>query len=368
MALLPLVKTRIKKTQRRTAAFFKKVAKRPHLVVRTCWIIALFGMVIITSGVLLKSLPQWDFSVLPAQVSNTVSNEALFATPAKNFFRGSPEMTFVQHNSVVAIAPPTTVDTTVLGGFSDIETSSDARRGVLEYTVEQGDTLSSIAERFGVSLNSVLWANDMSTRSTLKVGKKLVIPPMSGVIHHVKNGDTIGALAQRYKGKAADIIAFNELSGEGDIFIGDALIIPGGTMPKTAPLNSRHLAQVPVGSTYFIAPHAAKKITQGLHWYNAIDFGGKCGDPIYAAAGGTVQRVKYGWNSGAGNTVTVLHPNGVVTSYGHISSSLVSSGQQVSQGQIIALMGGKPGTPGAGRSTGCHVHFGVKGAKNPFAR
>ena len=127
-------------------------------------------------------------------------------------------------------------------------------------------------------------------------------------------------------------------------------------------------SQVPIGSSYFICPTADCRITQGLHWYNAIDFGAKCGSPIYAAAAGTVQRVEYGWNSGAGNFITILHPNGVVTMYGHIQSNLASPGQEVSQGEMIALVGGKPGTPGAGISTGCHVHFGVHGARNPFAK
>jgi murein DD-endopeptidase MepM/ murein hydrolase activator NlpD len=115
-------------------------------------------------------------------------------------------------------------------------------------------------------------------------------------------------------------------------------------------------------------------MTQGFHWYNAIDFShGQCGEPIYAAAGGTIQKVKltdsrsvwaYG---GAGNHVTILHPNGVVSFYGHLASAPVSPGDQVSQGQVIGYMGGAPGMAGAGKSTGCHVHFQVTGARNPFA-
>jgi murein DD-endopeptidase MepM/ murein hydrolase activator NlpD len=134
-------------------------------------------------------------------------------------------------------------------------------------------------------------------------------------------------------------------------------------------------SQVPLGNSYFICPISQPcRVTQGLHWYNAIDFShGKCYDPIYAAAGGTVQKVKltnstsrwaYG---GAGNNITVLHPNGVVTMYGHVARSFVSPGDNVYQGQQIALMGGQPGTAGAGQSTACHLHFGVSGARNPFA-
>ena len=92
------------------------------------------------------------------------------------------------------------------------------------------------------------------------------------------------------------------------------------------------------------------------------------------AAGGRVLKVRLTSSTsrwafgGAGNHITILHPNGVVTTYGHIATSFVNPGDEVSQGQIIALIGGQPGTPGAGRSTACHLHFGVSGAKNPFAR
>lgn len=278
-------------------------------------------------------------------------------------------MTFLQENSLIGVSPPATVSPQSLGNIlGGIEDNSEPRGGIIEYTVESGDTLSSVASKFDISLDTILWANDLTSRSLIKPGQKLIIPPASGIIYYIKKGDTLSAIAKTYKGKVEEIIAFNELSDEGDIFIGDILIIPGGKMPAPKKSYSYAPAQVPLGSSYFICPHSACRITQGLHWYNAIDFGGKCGDPIYAAASGTVQRVKYGWNGGAGNYITILHPNGVVTMYGHISASLVNPGQNVSQGQRIALMGGKPGTSGAGRSTGCHVHFDVRGARNPFAK
>ncbi len=183
-------------------------------------------------------------------------------------------------------------------------------------------------------------------------------------MYFVEKGDTLSDIAKKYKGEIAQVVDFNGLSGEGDIFVGDILIIPGGIMPANPkPYVS---ALVPLGLSYFICPHVNCYITQGLHWYNAIDFAGKCGDPVYAAAAGVVQRVAYGWNGGGGNNIRIEHPNGVITYYGHIQKSLVSIGDQVSQGDVIGLMGGKPGTPGAGISTGCHVHFDVRGAKNPF--
>lgn len=249
------------------------------------------------------------------------------------------------------------------------EAEPEINKEIIEYEVKSGDSLTVIAESFGISLNTLLWANDLSKSSTIKPGQKLVISPVSGVIYHVKNGDTVSAIAQKYKAKPENIIAFNDLESDGDIFIGDILVIPEGVMPAPA-VSTPVLAQVPLASSYFICPVTSPcRITQGLHYYNAIDFShGRCGDSILAAAGGVVQKIKYGWNSGAGNTLTILHPNGVATSYGHLQAILVSVGEQVLQGQIIALMGGQPGTAGAGKSTGCHLHFSVHGARNPFAK
>jgi hypothetical protein len=208
----------------------------------------------------------------------------------------------------------------------------------------------------------LLWANNLSSKSKISVGQKLIILPVSGAIHYVKSGETLSEIAKIYKGDVEKIVSFNELSDEKDIFVGDILVIPDGIMPASRPQYS----EIPVANSYFIVPTNGR-ISQGLHWYNAVDFANECGAPIFAAAGGQVQKVKYGYNMGAGNYLTILHPNGVVTMYGHILSSLVNPGDQVSQGQIIAFVDGKPGTPGAGISTGCHVHFEVIGARNPFA-
>jgi len=338
----------------------------PFFYIGTLVVISLFGVVVISSQTLIKILPLQDFSLLRAVAAETLSLQDTFIEPARNFVREFPEVTLVQENSIIGIAAPAMVETATLGIVLDETGAAESREEIIEYRVGKGDTLSSIAEHFGISLNTLLWANDLSQKSVLKLGQKLVILPVSGLVHHVKKGNTVGGIAKLYKGDVRKIVAVNGLSSEDDIFIGDIVIVPGGVMPKRASVAAP--TSVPLGSSYFICPNGTCKINQGLHWYNAIDFGGQCGDPIYAAAAGSVQRVKYGWNGGAGNYVNILHPNGVVTTYGHITSSLVSPGRQVSQGDIIAFIGGRPGAPGAGISTGCHVHFGVRGARNPFAK
>ena len=308
---------------------------------------------------------------LLAVYSNPQSDDS-FITPGTKI-KESPDLSLIQQNSLASVSPPVTVTPQILGALMDASDYEWTQKEITEYVVQAGDTLSSIAKQFNVSLNTLLWANDLTSSSLLKLGRKLVILPTSGVIHHVKNGDTLSDIAQTYKSTAEKIVVFNNLTAEGDIYIGDILIVPDGVMPSPTFYTSQ---LVPMAASYFICPISAPcRVTQGLHWYNAIDFShGKCGEPIYAVAAGQVVKVKLTssiskWAfGGAGNTVAIQHPNGVVTSYGHVQTSFVSVSDYVSQGQIIALVGGALNMPGSGNSTGCHVHFGVSGAKNPFAK
>lgn len=281
-------------------------------------------------------------------------NEALYLE--------TPDLKIVQDNSVYGISPPRVLTTQVLGAI--FGESAQNSKDIIEYSVESGDTLESIADNFNISLNTLLWANEFSKNSRIKVGQKLVILPVSGVLYIVRSGDTLIEVSKVYKSKVQDIVSFNNLSNEGDIFIGDILVIPNGVVPQKAP---KTIYQAPLASSFFIFPTEGT-ITRGLHFYNAVDTANKCGSPIYTAAPGQVQKVKYGYNFGGGNYITILHSNGVVTYYGHIMTSLVKPGDRVDVGERIALMGGAPGMAGAGKSTGCHLHFQVTGAKNPLAK
>lgn len=241
--------------------------------------------------------------------------------------------------------------------LASIDQEPEQRREIMEYVVKKGDTLSSIAEKFGISLETVLWANDLTKYSKIRPGQKLTILPVSGVMHLVEKGETLSGLARKYKVKVDGIVSFNGLSEDDDIFIGDLLVIPGGKMPRRTTVS-----YAPLARSYFICPISKPcRLTQNLHWYNAVDFSnGRCGEPVFAAAGGTVQKTGYGRLPGY--YVKLIHPNNVTTFYGHFSKVIVSPGQPVSQGQIIGYTGQ------TGYATGCHVHFEVRGARNPFVR
>ncbi len=239
------------------------------------------------------------------------------------------------------------------------------KKDLITYIVEEGDTLSTIAEKFNVSLNTILWANNLTARSIIKPGDKLTILPVNGLLHKVKEGETVIGIALTYEASEEDIIDFNNLDEDGLIITGQILIIPGGKKPLPPvykpPKDGKTTAQFASIKGYFVMPTTGK-FTQGLHSYNAVDIGNSCGTPIYAAASGTVLVSKSsGWNKGYGKYIQIQHPNGTQTLYAHLSQVNVSAGHNVDKGEVIGLMGT------TGRSSGCHLHFEVRGAPNPFA-
>ncbi len=298
------------------------------------------------------------------------NSQDLFLGPGQKFSLESPDFLLIENCSLRAALTPCSFSPQVLGALVGYDSYPETRLEIAEYIVEPGDSLWSIAAKFDITLNTLLWANDLNQNSIVQPGQKLIILPVSGVIHHVKTGDTISGIAQKYQAKAGEIISFNKLSNEADIFVGDILVVPNGVMPS--PSTKYAPAQVPMVESYFICPISLPcQITQGLHWYNAVDFShGKCGELVYAAAGGEVLKVKYGYNQGAGNYVRILHPNGVVTHYGHLSQILVNPGQPVSQGDVIGLTGYSGYTIPSGPA-GCHLHFDVLNVPrgtNPFLK
>lgn len=295
------------------------------------------------------------------QAESDVRGDDLFFERKGSFSAETPDLKIVQDNFIYGVSTPRVFTAQTLGSVLGDPFKQDQKE-VIEYLVQAGDTVESVAQNFKISLNTLLWANNLPKNSTLRTGQVVAVLPVSGVVHIVKSGDTIGEISKTYKAKTEDVVAFNELAGELDIFIGDILIVPDGVMPaKPAPSVPASLA-----NSFFIYP-AEGKITQGIHWYNAVDVANKCGTPVYAAAPGAVQRAKYGWNSGGGNLVTILHSNGIVTYYGHLMTIFVKPGDKVDVGTKIGLIGGGIGMEGAGISTGCHLHFGVAGAKNPLS-
>lgn len=274
----------------------------------------------------------------------------------------TPELMLVGRTGILAATPPLAVTPKVLGAIVG-QLDADLKPEVTRYLVEEGDTLISLAERFGISIETIAWANDLNTNSVVKPDQELIMLPVSGALHLVRPNDTLSEIASWYRGNSQDIIDFNGLASAQSLFAGDILIIPNGKMPNSLPQGRL----TPLANSFFIYPIGGNhRITQGLHAFNAVDFSnGQCGESVYAAAGGTVQRT--GYTSLGGNYVRILHPNGVVTYYGHLSSILTNPGARVLQGQVIGYSGYTGYTIPRGPG-GCHLHFEVRGAANPFAK
>lgn len=279
------------------------------------------------------------------------------------------EASTIRDSALVALAPP---------DDNYIDRLTAHRSQVIEYTVQGGDLLSFIASDFGVSIDSIIWANNLKDGDSISPGQILRIPPVSGVVHTAKDGDTAASLAKKYGASEDRIITYNHLPRDGAISVGQELIIPDGH-PSAVPmapgqrragtyssagsiLTALKFNYLPDLGDFFKIPSFG--FNWGiLHGRNGVDIANSCGTPIDAAADGTVTVADAsGWNGGFGKYVKIGHPNGTETLYGHLSRVLVSSGQVVGKGDKIGLMGT------TGRSTGCHLHFEVHGARNPLAK
>jgi murein DD-endopeptidase MepM/ murein hydrolase activator NlpD len=282
---------------------------------------------------------------------------SVVANPGYGGVLKSSTLSTIQDNSIVSRG---TILTDILDEFTG--------RGsqVSTYTVQEGDTLSFIASDYGVSINTVIWANNLKNADDINPGMELKIPPVTGVIHKVKKGDTIAALAKKYGVEADKIISFNFLPQEGDLQEGQELIIPGGKLQtQTAPApvsTAKRFAYLPNLGGFFMIPAIGFNWGR-VHGRNGVDIANSCGTPIYAAADGFVTLAKSsGWNGGFGKFLRITHSNGTETLYAHLGGLLASVGEYIAKGQEIGLMGT------TGRSTGCHLHFEVHGAKNPLAK
>ena len=263
-------------------------------------------------------------------------------------------------------------------GGGGVETLiSDLPKGeMVEYRVVEGDTISSIAQKYGVSIDTILWENNLKSVEAIKPKQIIKILPVTGIKHTVKRGETIYSIAKYYGIDAQNIIdyPFNTFSNDETFALtaGQELIVPDGIKPKEIITGTKYIAQkvapIPgvVGEGNFMWPTVGV-ITQRYSWYHpAVDIANASNPAVVAAATGSV--VIAGWNAGGyGNYVVLDHGNGFQTLYGHMlnNSIVVKAGDKVTQGQKLGTMGS------TGRSTGTHLHFEIKtgnGKVNPLTK
>ena len=260
---------------------------------------------------------------------------------------------------------PVAVDTSVPDGSDLLRT----------YKVRAGDTLGTIANKFDISMMTLWWANKLKSKNELHIGQQLRIPPVSGVVVEVTPNDTLTGLATRYKVDENDILTTNGLDDR-NLVVGQVLMLPGAlgseirvatpkrthpkslvTRPTVHRSNGGGGRSAPAPSHYnggrMLWPTTSHHISQYFHYgHYAIDIDGSTGDPIFAAASGTV--IFAGWkNNGGGYQVWIAHGSNLYTTYNHMSSVSVGRGQTVGRGQRVGRMGA------TGFATGSHLHFEV---------
>ncbi|HEX2922720.1 MAG TPA: LysM peptidoglycan-binding domain-containing M23 family metallopeptidase [Chloroflexota bacterium] len=236
------------------------------------------------------------------------------------------------------------------GRATNEEASLPKPKTPTKYTVEDGDTVGGIAEQFGISGNTVLWANNLSNPDSLQIGEELLILPVSGVLHTVAGGDNLNDLALTYSVTPESIAEFNALSNPDMLQLGDKLIVPGGKMGVSR-VASRSPQPAPAATGSFRWP-AGGSITQyfGEGGHSGLDLASATGSPVYAAESGiVVTALKLGY--GYGWHLVIDHGNGYRTLYGHLSAFNVDYGERVAKGDRIGSVGN------TGLSTGPHLHF-----------
>ncbi len=273
--------------------------------------------------------------------------------------KSNSDVNIVSENAIL----PTTARVGVLG---ETELGDPYFDQISVYVVRKGDSISQIANMFDVSVNTILWANDMKKGDKLVEGDVLFILPISGIEHTITKGQTLKSIAKLYKADVSDIARFNGITEETKLIAGDKIIIPGGEIYNESSSSSPkpNISNTPTRNVagYFINPVPdLSRRSQKLHGpgNRGVDLAAPTGTPILASASGTVLLARTGWNGAYGNMVIISHPNGTKTLYAHLSKIATRTSAQVSQGEIIGYVGS------TGRSTGPHLHFEVFNAKNP---
>jgi murein DD-endopeptidase MepM/ murein hydrolase activator NlpD len=337
-------------------------------IVRMASHLALVLVVVLVMLISRLQLPSWDLG----QGQNATANggDLSAGLPQTAIQAGLPR-------ALLRIAAPFTRATgaqgqpatnTAQAAEPGLAAPAQPRTALLNYTVQAGDTLYGLADRYHISADSLVWANNLEANpDALSIGQQLVIPPTSGVVHTVQKGDTLEGIAKKYKANAADILGFagNGLDSQHPTLVaGQKIMVPGGAVAIVASQAAAQPAARPAAQTAKVPPGAVQGgghfawpvsglITQRYGpWHRGIDLATNLGTPVKASDAGFV--VFAGWsNDGYGYHIIIDHGHGFQTLYAHLSKMLVNAGQSVAQGMVIGAVGS------TGNSTGPHLHFEV---------
>jgi murein DD-endopeptidase MepM/ murein hydrolase activator NlpD len=258
------------------------------------------------------------------------------------------------------VAPPTTAQTAV--------PEDRPRAEVIDHEVAGGETLSTLAAKYNISVETIKWSNSLGS-DQINPGQKLTVLPVTGVLHKVAAGENLEKIAKLHQASSQAILdfPFNDIPDDLSLKVGQTLVIPDGrpievarpNRSSPAPTNFAQTPSRPASRGGWVWP-VDGYISQYPSWYHmALDIAGPAGTPIVAAKSGTVVVAENLWY-GYGRYVEIGHGDGTHSLYAHMTYFVVRPGQHVSQGQVIGYRGS------TGRSTGSHLHFEVRVGDGSF--
>lgn len=269
-----------------------------------------------------------------------------------------------QKSNALEISSPTSQKSIIVGdNVFQTSISEKPRDKVISYTVEKGDTLSTVAQKFGISIDTIRWTNNL-INDDISIGDELSILPVTGIEYKVAKGDTVYSIAKKLDTDPQKIVdfPFNDFANPETFSLieGQKLIVPDGVKPSVQPYIRRsvYIAQGPVSfsSAGFTWPvHGI--VSQFASWYHmAIDIAASLGEPIVAAQNGVITSLNTGtWDSGYGTSIWVSGGGGFDSHYAHLSGLNVGIGDKVTAGKTVLGWIGM-----TGRTTGPHVHFEIR--------
>lgn len=376
-------------TYRRAQQYFSAMLRRAHIYVQSHYKAELVAGVFFVSVIILPvsvfALSMADLFGMPAHADNPITSQDRMATMAVL----TPSQTFIAKNHAYAT---TEIETTnsddalvpVIGpsGTSADVIEEDTAGTISIHIVQPGETLEQIAKLYNIEARTIRLANNIPLKGTITTGQDLLIMPVDSLQYKVQKGDTLESIAKKFGGKGiseidltaaiSDITLYNDIETNADLIAGKEIIIPGadheahaiGTPVKSSvKTSSKDPGAYKGGKGYFKRMWGGVQ-TQGFHdKYRAKDYGMPIGSKVGASADGIVIATITGWGGGYGNYIIISHPEvGAQTLYAHLSQINVTKGQRVSQGETIGLSGN------TGRSTGPHLHFEIRNYHNdiPF--
>ncbi len=226
------------------------------------------------------------------------------------------------------------------------------RAEIITYRIKSGDTLWGIAASFDIDVDTIRWSNPAIAQNPdfLSLGVEIVILPVKGAYVTVQPGDTVTRLAERWGVAPDDITNYplNKLMPGGEPRVGAKVVIPYGQMVVNLPPPG------PPPAPYAYAWPILGTVTQSyVAGHRAVDLGAPYGAKVYASRAGRV--VFRQWSTdGYGFLVIVDHGDGSRAYYSHLKGAWVNAGDWVARGDVVGEVGS------TGNSTGPHVHFEIR--------